>query len=339
MCSRGIPMGASSSRQYAPLTVDRPRASPCSSLGSTADACSPSCVDARPATCHPQQPASLCTRHSAVACGTHCADAPTSPPDSGLTRRQDACNHLVWSASAATTASDDAFDEDDLVPTMFHWNFGGCEVFVAGDWDGWATKAPMSKNGQQHIALVYIPCGQHQFKYYVDHTWQCAPNLPTCTDSLGNKNNLVTVSRPNPQFDLTSPLSDSPPLSPVSSYNQTATGDLPNDAPLLPPFLEARYLKPLQEDMSPDIAVAAQNAARTWCDSKQPLSKRSLRPFFSHVTVDHLYVARSLESDPVRSFSHNARHYGKIINTVFVTSAEQHDDVQNSDNFHEGHPS
>ncbi|CAN8068083.1 unnamed protein product [Agarophyton chilense] len=312
-------MGASSSRHYAPLALDRPRASPCSSFDSNTDPSSPPCIDARLSVHQRQQPSSICTNHAAVACGTHCRDLTTDALQSRGSQRQDTCNDLVLSASAATTASDDAFDEDDLVPTMFQWNFGGCEVYVAGDWDDWASKTPMSKNGQQHIALVYIPCGQHQFKYYVDQTWQCAPNLPSCTDSLGNKNNSVIVARPNPQFDMTSPLPDTPPLSPVSSYNQAETIEFPDDAPLLPPFLGDRYLKPLPDDMSPDIAVAARNAHRAQCLVKQPQSERSQRPFFSHVTVDHLYTARAIESDPVCSFSHNARHYGKVINTVFVT--------------------
>ncbi|PXF41513.1 SNF1-related protein kinase regulatory subunit beta-2 [Gracilariopsis chorda] len=313
-------MGATTSRHYAPLALDSPP-NPTASASAAAAAAATTTTDAPlHAVC------SACTR------SCHSSSAPCSAHSSALlssslhTCGSNADHVVPHPSSLHPAAATDAQPEeeprdDDLVPTMFHWSFGGRHVFVAGAWDDWKLKTPMSKNGQHHMALVYIPCGQFQFKYFVDNTWQCAPNLPTTTDAHGNNNNLITILPVDPQFDVSTPLTEHPPSSPTSSYDQsTLNSSLSTDPPLLPPFLEHRCLKPLPDDISPKVAPLSPHAPSVI--TKHHPQHRSSRPFFSHVSVDHLYVARS--SNPsLRSFSHTSRHYGKLINTVFVTSAPQ----------------
>lgn len=220
-------------------------------------------------------------------------------------------------------------EDDYVVPSVFTWTSGGQDVSVAGAWDDWACKTPMYKNGNNHIALIYIPCGHYQFKYYVDENWQCAPNLPTRTDEHGNTNNIVDIPT-QIEFDTSSAIDDPGPPSPISTYDQASMAEYSTDPPYLPPHLEARSLKPLPEDISPYIAAMSKPSSAP----STPLTPRpslpgapppftagtSYRPFFSHVFIDHLYHAQpNVFDDDVQCLSQTSRVRGKVINTVFVT--------------------
>lgn len=194
-------------------------------------------------------------------------------------------------------------------------------MHVAGAWDGWATKTALYKNGAEFIALLYVPVGEFQCKYFVDDNWQCAPDLPTRTDENGNTNNIVTITKSTPEFDSAAPLDERKPLSPVTSYRQNAAADLAAaDPPVMPPHLEARSLKPLPEDVSSSVGASApRNSAPH--DGAPGAGGTVKRPFFSHVYIDHLYQAKlDPEDDDVRSLSQSIRVGNKVINTVFVTT-------------------
>lgn len=230
---------------------------------------------------------------------------PITPPS--LTQPSQPPNPAT--ALSLTSASED----DTLVPTVFTWNYGGHSVFITGAWDNWQAKTPMYKNGNEFLALIYVPVGEHQFKFFVDDNWQCAPNLDTRTDDHGNTNNVVYIVAHDPEFDCAAPLHANDPPSPLSSYDQMSTADFPVEPPVLPPHLEMRALKPLPDDISP--AVSAGRGDR---------DRKGSRPFTSHVYLDHLYKEKGVEiapigQDDVRSLSQTTRVGRKLVHTVFVT--------------------
>lgn len=230
-------------------------------------------------------------------------------------------------ASSQNTPHDDDYDRDTLIPTVFHWKFPGTLVYVAGAWDGWRRKAALYRNGREHLALLYLPMGEFQCKFFVDDNWQCAPDLPTRTDEYGNTNNIIKVTNKEPHFDSSAPLLENKPPSPLSSYKQNACADFPSDPPVLPPHLQARTYTILpQEDIPPELPYSddppepeiPRNSAP---HDGAPGSTMADNPFFSHVYVNHLYYGRAEQEDEdVQSLSQTTRIGNKVINTVLVTT-------------------
>lgn len=224
------------------------------------------------------------------------------------------------SPSSSIDQQQKSTEDETLVPTVFTWNYGGYSVYVAGAWDNWKSETPMYKNGNEYIALVYIPIGEHQFKFFIDDVWQCAPNMPTRTDEHGNTNNVITVEPKELEFDSNTPLHAGSPPSPLSSYNQSAIPEFSADPPTLPPHLESRVLKPLPDDISPSVRAMKQSAPH----DGTPGETRKARPFISHVYIDHLYQEKGAGDDDVHSLSQTTRVGRKVINTVFVTIQGNH---------------
>ena len=146
----------------------------------------------------------------------------------------------------------------DKIPFVFRWEYGGCDVSVCGSFTSWNTKLPLTRSCHGDFsAIVELPKGTHEYKFYVDGKWIHDPCAETTDNNLGSFNNVVHVTRKdfeafyNTDF-LNQPstgLSSSPP----GSYSQTvparssATG-LP---PHLPPLLQQTILNsdlPSDED-------------------------------------------------------------------------------------------
>lgn len=227
-------------------------------------------------------------------------------------------------------------DDSDRVPTLLVWNGGGNTVSVAGSWDNWQVHIQLEQGtDDEHCTLLSLRPGDFQLKFLIDGVWKCAPYLPTCTDSSGNVNNLLTVHPRRNEFDTLAPLHARPPSSPVSSYDRRCPRLTMSDAPLLPEHLEARALKPLPDDISPSVTATRCTFPDGACadENNTQLGPRpappdvdvfrrphsSYRPYFSHVFIDHLYVTRSASADDeTQSISQTSRVGRKIINTVFV---------------------
>lgn len=56
-------------------------------------------------------------------------------------------------------------------PTMFRWTGGGKDVYLSGSFNNWATKIPLSRSQSNFVAVLDLPEGEHQYKYYVDGQW------------------------------------------------------------------------------------------------------------------------------------------------------------------------
>lgn len=77
----------------------------------------------------------------------------------------------------------------------FIWKYGGRQVRLAGSFTAWAPSIEMVPTGpalDYWRALVELdPTQAWQFKFVVDGIWRCSLDLPTCTDSAGNTNNII----------------------------------------------------------------------------------------------------------------------------------------------------
>ena len=69
------------------------------------------------------------------------------------------------------------------LPTIFKYPGEAKEAYVAGTFSKW-EKIPMVKSSKDFVALVDLPVGEHQFKYFVDQQWRHDQGLPTTTNEV-----------------------------------------------------------------------------------------------------------------------------------------------------------
>lgn len=244
---------------------------------------------------------------------------PTQSPPARRPHRRQSAPDLLHSPTPPPPPADP--DADALVPIVFSWKYQGQLVYVAGAWDKWRRKYPLYRYGPNCIALIYIPIGEYQCKFFVDDNWQCATHLPTKTDEHGNTNNLIKVTHKHLEYDSPAPLDSRKPLSPLSSYRQNTCADFPSEPPVLPSHLLSRNLRipPSVTETPPDESDSMpKNSAPH--DGAPALAHARSKPFFSHVYINHLYHAPvDPDEQEVQSLSQSTRIGDKIIDTVFVT--------------------
>ncbi|XP_062340293.1 5'-AMP-activated protein kinase subunit beta-1a isoform X2 [Osmerus eperlanus] len=90
-------------------------------------------------------------------------------------------------------------EADDKGPTLdrpmvFRWTGDGKEVFLSGSFNNWANKIPLIKSQNNFVAIVDLPEGEHQYKFYVDGQWTHDPAEPVVTNQLGTVNNIIQIS-------------------------------------------------------------------------------------------------------------------------------------------------
>ncbi|XP_025032986.1 5'-AMP-activated protein kinase subunit beta-2, partial [Python bivittatus] len=93
-------------------------------------------------------------------------------------------------------------DLDELVkpaqqarPTVIRWTDGGKEVFISGSFNNWSTKIPLIKSHNDFVAILDLPEGEHQYKFFVDGQWVHDPSEPVVTSQMGTINNLIHVKK------------------------------------------------------------------------------------------------------------------------------------------------
>ncbi|CAC5394159.1 PRKAB [Mytilus coruscus] len=98
---------------------------------------------------------------------------------------------------AATTLSQGAdmvYQTPKLLPAVFKWEGGGKDIYLAGSFNKWA-KIPLVKSHGDFLTIIELPEGEHQYKFFVDGSWQHNPSEPTMTDNQGNINNTIQVRK------------------------------------------------------------------------------------------------------------------------------------------------
>lgn len=182
------------------------------------------------------------------------------------------------------------------IPIVFRWDGGGNEVYVCGTFNNWETKIPMTNSQGDFTAIVDLPEGEHEYKFYVDGEWLHNPDEPASNNGLGSYNNIVTVSKKHfdAYFETWDLLADKGDSSPPGSYSQqvpprSATSGLP---PHLPPLLQQTVLN---QDLP---------------DFEDP----TLLPQPNHVILNHLYALSIKDNVLVLAATH--RYKEKYVTTL-----------------------
>ncbi|KAM9349736.1 5'-AMP-activated protein kinase subunit beta-2 isoform 2-T2 [Symphorus nematophorus] len=183
--------------------------------------------------------------------------------------------------------------ESKARPTVIRWAGGGKEVYIAGSFNNWSTKIPLNKSHNDFVAILDLPEGEHQYKFFVDGQWVHDSSEPIVTSQLGTINNLIQVKKSDFEvFDAlqvdslecsdTSDLSSSPP----GPYGQEQYIFRPEEhfkaPPILPPHL-------LQVILNKDTNIS--------CDP-------ALLPEPNHVMLNHLYALSIKDGVMVLSATH-----------------------------------
>uniref|UniRef100_V9LFU1 Protein kinase, AMP-activated, beta 2 non-catalytic subunit n=1 Tax=Callorhinchus milii TaxID=7868 RepID=V9LFU1_CALMI len=56
-------------------------------------------------------------------------------------------------------------------PTVIRWTGGGKEVSISGSFNNWHNKIPLIKSHNDFVAILDLPEGEHQYKFFVDGQW------------------------------------------------------------------------------------------------------------------------------------------------------------------------
>ncbi|KAI0987705.1 hypothetical protein GJ496_005267 [Pomphorhynchus laevis] len=218
-----------------------------------------------------------------------------------------------------TGQPDDVINEDlqkPTVPVVFRFEVPANtskhkEVSVSGSFSDWKKMIPMVRSDNDFLAIIELPEGEYQYKFWTDGKWEINPNEPTLNDGFNGKNNVVIVQESD--FEVMTALRadaaaatkcdgancEDRPASPMpneSYVSEVPLRGFPNvldRPPLLPPHLTNIILN------------------RDTSKSCEP----TLLPEPNHVMLKHLY-ALSIR-DGVIVLSTTSRHREKYVTTCF----------------------
>ncbi|XP_030258316.1 5'-AMP-activated protein kinase subunit beta-2 [Sparus aurata] len=191
-------------------------------------------------------------------------------------------------------------DLDDLVktgpqarPTVIRWGGGGREVYIAGSFNNWSTKIPLNKSHNDFVAILDLPEGEHQYKFFVDGQWVHDASEPIVTSQLGTINNLIQVKKSD--FEVFDALQ-------VDSLDSSDTSDLSSSPP--GPYGQEQYIfRPEEHFKAPPILpphllqVILNKDTNISCDP-------ALLPEPNHVMLNHLYALSIKDGVMVLSATH-----------------------------------
>lgn len=188
-------------------------------------------------------------------------------------------------------------------PTVIRWTGAGKEVYISGSFNNWANKIPLIRSQNNFVAIVDLPEGEHQYKFFVDGQWTHDPTEPVVTNHLGTVNNIIQVKTTD--FEVFDALMvDSQKCSDMSDLSSSPPGPYHQDAyvpkqeekfkspPILPPHL-------LQVILNKDTGIS--------CDP-------ALLPEPNHVMLNHLYALSIKDGVMVLSATH--RYKKKYVTTL-----------------------
>ncbi|XP_062855484.1 5'-AMP-activated protein kinase subunit beta-1b [Trichomycterus rosablanca] len=213
--------------------------------------------------------------------------------------QDDAKEFLAWQKDIQSESRSSAVDH----PTVFSWSGPAKDVFLSGSFNNWSSKIPLTKSHSDFTAIVDLPEGEHQYKFYVDGHWMLDHKKPVVTTKSGIVNNVVMIHKKDYKvFDALE--SDSEGCADVSDFSSSPPGpyhqepylvkseDRLRSPPILPPHL-------LQVLLNKDTGVS--------CDP-------ALLPEPNHVMLNHLYALSIKDGVVVLSATH--RYKKKYVTTL-----------------------
>ncbi|KAI3456585.1 hypothetical protein Pfo_013248 [Paulownia fortunei] len=196
---------------------------------------------------------------------------------------------------------EDTYNEQGI-PTMITWSYGGKEVAVEGSWDDWKSRKPLQRSGKDFTIMNVLPSGVYQYRFLVDGQWRYSPDQPWDKDDSGNAYNILDLQDYVPE-DIDSISGFEPPQSPDSSYNNFQLGqeDFAKEPPMVPPHLNLTLL----------------NAPSPQMEILPPYS----RP--QHVVLNHLYMHRDRSRPSVVALGSTNRFLSKYVTVVLYKSIQR----------------
>lgn len=79
-----------------------------------------------------------------------------------------------------------------MLPFVIKWTGGGANVAIAGSFNQW-NKLTMVKSEKDFVAIVDLPEGEHEYKFFVDGEWKTNPQEQTIDSSIGTENNMISI--------------------------------------------------------------------------------------------------------------------------------------------------
>ncbi|KAF9624198.1 hypothetical protein IFM89_008136 [Coptis chinensis] len=181
--------------------------------------------------------------------------------------------------------------QEQGIPTLITWTFGGNTVAVQGSWDNWTSRRILQRSGKDHSILLVLPSGIYQYRFLVDGERRYIPDLPCIADDTGLVDNLLDVHDYVPE-NFEGIAEFEPPPSPDSSYGHTFPGDedFAKEPVAVPPQLHLTLLG-TQNDPEP-----------------------STKP--QHVVLNHLYIDKGWPSQSLVALGFTHRFQSKYVTVV-----------------------
>ncbi|XP_056648437.1 5'-AMP-activated protein kinase subunit beta-1 isoform X3 [Diorhabda sublineata] len=181
-------------------------------------------------------------------------------------------------------------------PTVFRWEGGGKDVCICGTFSNWET-IPMVKSYGDFVAIIDLPEGEHQYKFFVDGEWKNDPANKIVEDNGGVKNNLIVVKQSDFEvFQALAKDSENAKDDSQKEFGQDIPANKPwektTGPPILPPHL-------LQVILNKDTPLS--------CEP-------TLLPEPNHVMLNHLYALSIKDGVMVLSATH--RYRKKYVTTL-----------------------
>uniref|UniRef100_H2YE10 5'-AMP-activated protein kinase subunit beta-1 n=1 Tax=Ciona savignyi TaxID=51511 RepID=H2YE10_CIOSA len=190
------------------------------------------------------------------------------------------------------------------VPAVIRWRGGGKDVYISGSYDNWQNKLRLNRSHDDFVAIVDLPVGEHEYKFFVDGDWKIDPNEPTKENKMGTLNNVLNVQECDFEVfealandSTTAQVMEKYSTSPLDSYTQEVPRSLLEDTALQPPALPPHLLNKVLLNQDIDM-------------SYEP----SLLPEPQHVMLNHMY-ALSIK-DGVMALSATHRYKKKFVTTL-----------------------
>jgi 5'-AMP-activated protein kinase regulatory beta subunit len=180
-----------------------------------------------------------------------------------------------------------------LLPTVFKWEGGGKDVYIAGSFNNWKAKIPLAKSHGDFYTILDLPEGEHHYKFFVDGHWVNSPNDALTESDIGAQNNTMKVKRSD--FDAFEALAID---GRAAAKKDKAASDYGQDIPPRattdgkhsgPPFLPPQLLQVILNKDTPAHI------------------EPSLLPEPNHVMLNHLYALSIKDGVMVLSATHRFR--------------------------------
>ncbi|KAM3874562.1 5'-AMP-activated protein kinase subunit beta-1a [Diretmus argenteus] len=230
---------------------------------------------------------------------------------------------LAWQQDLETDDKGPTLDR----PTVFRWTGDGKEVYLSGSFNNWVNKIPLIRSQNNFVAIVDLPEGEHQYKFYVDGQWTHDPAEPVITNQLGTVNNIIQVKKTD--FEVFDALmvdsqkcsdmsvSDRPPLqetchlhspTPLPSFSLDLSSSPPG------PYHQDAYV-PKQEEKFKSPPILPPHLLQVILNKDTGIScDPALLPEPNHVMLNHLYALSIKDGVMVLSATH--RYKKKYVTTL-----------------------